>query len=126
MGKNFAGRLNRLLAVAAQAAERLDHAAVAEAELRLKPVNARRRENFFAWIQARHAGLPEPACVHEPYEGEAEDRELVHRYYSEFRPPGYDAGAELRRKLDLIRERQQAAEGLEFPLKTIAEDANDD
>jgi len=126
MGKNFAGRLNRLLTVAVQAAKRLDNEAVAAAEARLKPVNARRRANFFAWLQARHAGLPEPEYVHVPYDGEQEDRELVSRYYAQFHPPGYDARAELMRRIDLIRERQQAAEGLEFPFKTIAEDVAGD
>jgi len=118
MGKNLAGRLNRLLSVAAQAAGRLDSEAVAAAEARLAPVIARRLAHFRACIRAKHEGRPEPEYVHEPYEGEEEDRELVSRDHAQLEEPD-----RLREKLDLIRERRRAAQdgGLREKLDRISE-----
>ena len=88
MGKNFAGRLNRLLS-ATTGSE------VAAAEARLAPW----REHFGARARAKILGLPEPE--HVPYDGEEDDRELVARHY----PPDYGVRERFTRKLDMISER---------------------
>lgn len=49
------------------------------------------------------------------YLGMKSDRELVRSYYSQFSSPFPDARAELLKRLDAIRARQQAAQDLRLP-----------
>ncbi len=95
MGKNLAGRLNRLLS----ATTGRHDSEIAAAEARLAPWRG-------ACVRAKLLGLPEPE--HVPYDGEEEDRELVSRYR-----PDYGARARVIAKLDRISERLKQGENHE-------------
>jgi hypothetical protein len=53
------------------------------------------------------------------YDGIEADRELVSRDDAKWYPKGYDPRAELNRRLDVIRDRRESAEGLEFPFQKL-------